>query len=195
MSFQSNLGQTPFKVPLIGDANVGKTSIVSRLTTDIYTGNTTPTVGVSNVQITLKHKDKDVALGIWDTAGQEKFRSLIQLYTRNSSLLILVFDISSVDSFHSIDFWYKKIRVELDNKSPMFLCANKIDLSPVISREAIEEWARLHECRTFYTSAQNGEGIDEMFHAVAATLSDQEEKPLFGNTPNLNIANKERACC
>ena len=180
-----------FKVPLIGDANVGKTSIVSRFTTDKFTGNTTPTVGVSTAQITVKHKDKNVNLSIWDTAGQEKFRSLVPLYTRHSSLLILVFDITNSDSFEGVDIWYNKVRNEMDIKCPIFICANKIDLESSVSKEHIQQWAKDHECEAFFTSAQTGEGIEQMFQNVAAKLSIQTQKSKFGPSTNLIQANSK----
>jgi len=180
-----------FKVPLIGDANVGKTSIVSRMTTEKFTGNTTPTVGVSTALVTVNN----VKLSIWDTAGQEKFRSLVPLYTRHSSLLILVFDMNNENSFPGIEVWYNKVRVEMGVKCPIFLCGNKIDLEEMAMRESISEWAKSHDCELFFTSAQTGEGIGQLFEAVAQKVSAQTQKSQFGPSPNLSVANSKSGCC
>ena len=184
-----------FKVPLIGDANVGKTSIVSRFTTEKFTGNTTPTVGVSTAQITIKYQNKDVKLTIWDTAGQEKFRSLVPLYTRHASLLILVFDITNRETFDGLEDWFKKLREEMGIKCPIFLCANKIDLEEKIQRDEIKEWAEIHNTELFYTSAQTGDGIEDVFQAVAAKLGGSQQKSQFGPSPNLAEANKSKGGC
>ena len=184
-----------FKVPLIGDANVGKTSIVSRFTSEKFTGNTTPTVGVSTAQISVKYQGRDVKLTIWDTAGQEKFRSLVPLYTRHASLLILVFDITNRDTFQGADVWIKKLREEMGIKCPVFLCANKIDLEEKIPRDEIKEWGQEHDTEVFYTSAQTGDGIEQLFQAVAAKLGGSQQKSQFGPSPNLAQANKSKTGC
>lgn len=184
-----------FKVPLIGDANVGKTSIVSRFTTEKFTGNTTPTVGVSTAQIAVKYQGRDVKLTLWDTAGQEKFRSLVPLYTRHASLLILVFDITNRETFEGANDWISKLRGEMGIKCPIFLCANKVDLEEKITREEIAEWGKEHDTEVFYTSAQTGHGIDELFQAVAKKLGGSQQKSQFGPSPNLAQANKSKSNC
>lgn len=188
-----NQGTNQFKVPLIGDADVGKTSLVTRLTTDRFSDNTTPTVGVSNAHVTIKVGGTDVVLHIWDTAGQEKFRSLVPLYTRHSSLLLLVFDVSNRESFDSLEEWITKIRNEMELKSPIVICANKIDLHRLAAREEIEAFSAAHCCKLFYTSAQTGEGVNEMFNAIAEMLA--EKDPQRKDDPRQLEPGQKGKCC
>ena len=160
-----------FKVPLVGDTSVGKTSILLKYTKTQAPEESTPTVGVSTVPIQLESNGKSLELTIWDTAGQEKFRSLVPLYTRHSSLIILVFDISSPASLESINEWLVKLRSEIESGVPIFLCGNKDDLSPAISKQQLQNFADNQNCQLFYTSAITGDGIDNLFQSIADLLT------------------------
>jgi small GTP-binding protein len=159
-----------FKVPLIGDSSVGKTSIVNRYTSVAFSGNASPTVGVSIVTISFTINNEKIELSIWDTAGQEKFRSLVPLYTRHAALVILVFDISSRTSFDGLDGWIEKIRSEMGIACPIFVVANKIDLANLVPQDEITRWADQNECTAYFTSAITGDGVGDMFRAVAEKL-------------------------
>jgi small GTP-binding protein len=159
-----------FKVPLIGDSSVGKTSIVNRYTSVSFSGNASPTVGVSTVTIPFTINNEKIELSVWDTAGQEKFRSLVPLYTRHAALVILVFDISSRTSFGGLDAWLEKIRSEMGIACPIFVVANKIDLTNLVPRDEISLWAAQNDCTAYFTSAITGAGVSDMFRAVAEKL-------------------------
>jgi small GTP-binding protein len=159
-----------FKVPLVGDANTGKTSIVRCFTGDSFDRGACPTVGVATVNTTFAIRDRALELSLWDTAGQEKFRSLVPLYTRNAALIILVFERSCPASFPGLDDWLLRLRDDVGADCPVFLCANKTDLPPAVPEEAIRVWAERNGCPVFFTSALSGEGIGEMFAAVAEQL-------------------------
>jgi small GTP-binding protein len=183
-----------FKVPLIGDANAGKTSIVSRFTSESFTGSVAPTVGVSTVNMAFTIQEETLELSIWDTAGQEKFRSLVPLYTRNAALIILVFDRSSPTSFPGLDDWFLRVRNEMGATCPVFLCANKADLPAAIPEEAIEVWAQKNNCSVFFTSAMSGKGISEMFTEAAKHLlvQNSQQTPL----PRQDLeTGAESKCC
>jgi small GTP-binding protein len=184
-----------FKVPLVGDTSVGKTSIVGRYTSASFAGNTSPTVGVSTANLSLTVRNEKVELSVWDTAGQEKFRSLVPLYTRQAALIVLVFDISSRASFDGAEAWLDKVRNEMGVRCPIFLCANKIDLAPIVSREIITEWGKDHECQVFFTSAVTGDGVSELFQEIANTLATAGRG--VGTVTagqNLQAASKQKCC-
>jgi small GTP-binding protein len=158
------------KVPIIGDANVGKTSIVTRYTTDQFAESPAATVGVSNVQVTLHHNDDEVTINIWDTAGQERFRSLVPLYTRGADVIMLVFSFTDPESFEHIDQWYTKLRTDMRMLCPIVLVGNKTDLTELVPRPRAEDWAADHNCPIVFTSAQTGENIKELFDIIAKQI-------------------------
>jgi small GTP-binding protein len=158
------------KVPIIGDANVGKTSIVTRYTTDQFAESPAATVGVSNVQVTLRHNDEEVTINIWDTAGQERFRSLVPLYTRGADVIILVFSFTDPESFEHVDQWYAKFRTDMRMLCPIVLVGNKTDLPELVARARAEEWAAEHSCPVVFTSAQTGDNIKELFDVIAKQI-------------------------
>jgi small GTP-binding protein len=181
-----------FKVPLIGDANVGKTSILSRYTSETFNGGERPTVGVSTATMSLTVNNTKVELSVWDTAGQEKYRSLVPLYTRHAALMILVFDLSAASSFQGLDSWFQKVRVEMGVKCPIFVCANKIDLPAGVSRDAVREWATQNQCTPFFTSAATGDGVNELFQSAGAKVAEQANLVSGVNPAD---AEQNQACC
>jgi small GTP-binding protein len=195
MNGLANRDVVQYKVPLIGDTNVGKTSIVSRYSVDIISDSTPPTVGVSTASFDLKVDNQHVGLTVWDTAGQEKFRSLVPLYTRHAALLILVFDISLQSSFAGLESWVQKLRIEMGVICPIFVCGNKTDLSSAVSKESVIDWANDHNCTAFFSSAKTGDGIDELFQAAA-------DRVLATNRPvdlvphgNPGEGQEQKGCC
>ncbi|OHT04259.1 Ras-related protein Rab-21 [Tritrichomonas foetus] len=190
-------GGTQFKVPFVGDSSVGKTSIVSRYNEKKFTGNMPSTVGVSNVQLQIKVKNQKVDMTVWDTAGQEKFLSLVPLYTRHSDLLIIVFDMSNQKTFDGVEQWFQRAREDLDLKCPIIICGNKIDLPSAIEKQAVEDWAKSHECIACFTSAKDGDGVDNLFQTAAEKLisSRPATSSSFGSCPNLEAAQQKKGCC
>jgi small GTP-binding protein len=158
------------KVPLVGDANVGKTSIVTRYTTNRFVETPAATVGVSNVPVTLQYESEELTVNIWDTAGQERFRSLVPLYTRGADLIVLVFSLAEYESFDHLPQWYSKVRTEMKLSCPIVLCGNKTDLEALVPRERALEWANEHNCPVVFTSAQTGENIKELFAVIAQVI-------------------------
>jgi small GTP-binding protein len=170
------------KIPIIGDANVGKTSIVTRYTTDSFVDGPAATVGVSNVQVILRYEGEELIVNLWDTAGQERFRSLVPLYSRGADLIVLVFAVNDQETFDHVDQWYSKVRGEMRLNCPLVLCGNKADLEFSVPRGAAEEWARVHGCPVGFTSAQRGENIYELFQAIAGEL--------FKATSHVNVSER-----
>jgi small GTP-binding protein len=183
-----------FKVPLIGDANVGKTSIVSRYTTDNFVANTRPTVGVSTTNLAITVNKETVELSVWDTAGQERFRSLVPLYTRHAAARILVFDMSATNSFSGLDAWLTKLTEEMGVKCPVVICGNKIDLPNAVSLDTVKEWAVAHNVIAHFTSAVTWNGVTELFHMVAAKVATAPKASEFGTTPVLDQSQKTKCC-
>ncbi|OHT09277.1 Ras-related protein RABH1b [Tritrichomonas foetus] len=183
-----------YKVSFVGDSNVGKTSIITRLQCSEFDPVTTPTVGVSNTQVPIKLNDEKIWLNIWDTAGQERFRSLVPVYTHGANCVVIVFDVSQRTSFESLDSWIQKIHDETDNRTPIVVCANKCDLSKEVSVQECKKWCDENDCELYITSAATGENITELFMGIAQLVSAPKTVPVVSNQ-SLEDANEGKSNC
>ena len=105
-----------FKVVIIGESGVGKTSILNSYITDQYDPDITSTFSAQNVNKLVKLRDKAINLNIWDTAGQEKYRSLSKIFFKGVDVAILVYDITNEKSFKELkEYWYKELIKEARN--------------------------------------------------------------------------------
>ena len=116
------------KIIFCGDAGVGKTSIINSFMSQKFQDEYEPSIGVDFFSKTVRYKDRLIKLQIWDSAGQEKFRSLIPNYIRGSSLIFLIYDISNKISYEHIPDWIQFIK-NVDNNGIIILVGNKIDLN------------------------------------------------------------------
>ena len=155
-----------FKLIVVGDQNTGKSSILNRFNTNNFDDNYQSTIGLdfSNKNITIH--DQDVRLILYDTAGQEKFRSLIPMYIREAQIILLVYDISNRRSFDNIPSWFSEVLNVKNDEAVFSLIGNKIDLSD--KREVTyDEGKKLaNEKNMFFeeVSAKSGKNIMEFFN-------------------------------
>jgi small GTP-binding protein len=159
------------RVVVIGNAHVGKTSILNKLVSDSFDDNENPTVG-ANFQVRVEEvKGLKIEIQIWDTAGQEKYRSLSPVYFRNSSAAIVVYDVSDRQSFIDLSQWITSFKGIAEPNSLIFVVGNKTDLSlQCVSVEEAKQWAEESGYLLFMTSAKTSEGIRELFKSVAENL-------------------------
>ena len=161
-----------FKIILIGDANVGKTNILSRYISDTFLETSKSTVGVELATKVEQYNNKKIKIQIWDTAGQERYKGLIPSYVRNSSIVFLVYDVSKRTSFEHINDWIEFVRnIE---RTTMVLIGNKIDLNREVEKNEGEELAQKEGLIFFECSAKNNENIKNLFFSSVAVL------PTFG---------------
>ena len=116
---------------MIGDTHTGKTSIVNRKTFDLFFDNTLSTIGAAFSRITHVFNDTKYHLHLWDTAGQEQFRSLCHLYYRNSHCVLIVFDLTNMKSLQKAREWYDEIeqnKSESEVQRAYILVGTKLDL-------------------------------------------------------------------
>ena len=133
-----------FKIIVIGDSSVGKSSLTLRGTKDNFKDYYTPTIGFEFLSFNIRIKDQIVKLQIWDTCGQEVYRSLISSFYRNSSLAIIVYAIDCQESFDNLESWLDEIKTQTHPDLKIFLIGNKADLEDqrVIQKSAAEELAK-----------------------------------------------------
>ena len=162
-----------FKLIVIGDSFVGKSCITTNATKKIFENYYSATVGFEFFTIQYRINSQNIRLQIWDTCGQEEYRSLIQNFYRNSSLAILVYSIDNKNSFENLEIWLNEIRTKGNPDVKIFLVGNKIDLED--KREISTEEGKLfyenHKLNLFIeTSAKNGTNIQELFKKAAILL-------------------------
>jgi small GTP-binding protein len=159
-----------YKLIILGNPNVGKTSLILRWATGKFDED-----GPENVDSKTKGVNvggKEVKITITDTAGQERFRTLTSSYYRNADAIIVVYDISNEDSYTDVSAWVEEgQRYAID--SIMFLVGNKSDLASerVTPKETAEAYAKEEELALYMeTSAKTGENVEELFQAIAKRL-------------------------
>ena len=119
-----------YKIIIIGNSGVGKTCLSVRITTGEFSPKSSPTLGFDYFPFFFKYKSTIVKLEIWDTCGQENYRSLIKSFYVNSSLAIIVYAIDDINSFNSVEEWTRQCRNECSPETKFILIGSKADLGP-----------------------------------------------------------------
>ena len=160
-----------FKVVLVGETGVGKTSIISQFVEQTFQLDMQTTTGGSFSSKTLAcDGGKLLKFEIWDTAGQEKYRSLAKMFYKDAKAVIMVYDVTREDSFEELQkYWYDQIKESSPENIILVIAANKSDL---IEKEKVDEGeARNYakEINALYvsTSAKNSNGINNLFEEIA----------------------------
>ncbi|XP_064628690.1 ras-related protein Rab-21-like [Lineus longissimus] len=163
-----------FKVVLLGEGCVGKTSLVLRYVENKFNDKHLSTLQASFLDKKLNIGGKRVKLAIWDTAGQERFHALGPIYYRDSNGAILVYDITDEDSFQKVKNWVKELRKMLGNDICLCIAGNKIDLEKDrhVSIEEAEAYAASVGAKHIHTSAKLNKGIEELFLDLSKRMID-----------------------
>lgn len=163
------MAQAPLthKVVFMGNSAVGKTSIINQYIYNSSSAEHTPTIGIDFFAKTLQVDGQSLRLQIWDTAGQEKFHSVIPSYIRNSTVAVFVYDITSKESFEYLDRWYKMVD---DIANPrLVVVGNKIDLAEerAVPTEDGKKFADAHNALFIEVSACAPTNIDQLFDMIS----------------------------
>ena len=161
------------KCTIIGDCNVGKTSIINKFfniaTEEDNKDTNNCTIGAVYWSLSKIINNKKIKINLWDTAGQEKYNSLIPMYTRSCDILLLTFDLTDKKTFYNLTRWYNLCKSNLDIK--YIIIGNKIDRTDFIqvSDQMINEFVSLNfktDIPVILTSAKTGENINEVFDII-----------------------------
>lgn len=165
-----------YKIVFLGDQGVGKTSIITRFMYDSFDKLYQATIGIDFLSKTMYLEDRTVRLQLWDTAGQERFRSLIPSYIRDSSVAVVVYDITNRASFLNTSKWIEDVRNERGNDVLIVLVGNKTDLSErrQVSVEEGEDKASKEGIMFIESSAKAGFNIKSLFRKLATALPGME---------------------
>ena len=167
-----------FKVVLLGEGSVGKTSLVLRYVRNEFNEEHITTIQASFLNKKLTVDDTRVNLAIWDTAGQEKFHALGPIYYRDANGALLVYDITDRDSFDRVQNWVKELRKMLGDNIVLVIAGNKADLERrrVVTLEEAEQYAASVGAKHLSTSAKQNKGVAELFlHMTKELLKADKE--------------------
>ncbi|KAH3870124.1 ras-related protein Rab-31-like [Dreissena polymorpha] len=160
------------KVVVLGSQGVGKTSVVIRYVGGMFSKAVSPTIGASFFTYKLNVGDYRVKLQVWDTAGQERFRSMAPMYYRKANAAMLIYDITSSDTFYDIKDWVTELKRNIDTPIVTCLVGNKCDLQDArqVKMDDAQEYAETIGALFSETSALKNTGIEEAFLEVAKKL-------------------------
>lgn len=188
-----------FKMVLLGEGCVGKTSLILRYVENKFNDRHHTTQQASFLTKKINIGGKRVKLAIWDTAGQEKFHALGPIYYRDSNGAILVYDITDENSFQKVKNWVKELRRMLGDDICLCIAGNKIDLDKDrhVSVSEAESYAESVGAKHFHTTAKQNKGIDEMFLDITKSLiekadSSNQTKKSTNNRKSVMVVDDEQ---
>lgn len=183
-----------FRVVVIGDTSVGKTSLINQLVNQEFSPNQPPTNGASYLCYSDTYKSKRFNLQIWDTAGQERFRSLSPIYYRSASAALVLFSAASENSFSSVNGWINDFRSIAGENTIVVIVANKCDLQKN-DFKAAETLAKETGCLFAVVSAKTGEGVREMYHAMVEAIFKSGISPKVATITAVETEKPKRMKC
>ena len=188
---------SPVRIVTIGDESVGKTSLTSRLVDKTFNQFEPSTVGANYQTYTTKIGDSGeyFEMQIWDTAGQEKFKSLSPIYFRNASAAVVVFSLVNRNSFDKLNDWIASFIEVAGTEAIIYIAANKADLEDEkqVSSEEAREWAEGLGYKYFETSAKTGTNVETMFNSLASDLKNKQT--ILNQKPKNSLKKQESSGC
>ena len=201
-----------FKYIIIGDPSVGKSNLLMKFAHNKFTEEYQTTIGVEFGAKNIHLNDQTYRIQIWDTAGQENFRSITRAYYKNCVCAMIVYDITCRESFEHIQNWLQDIRDQSPKTVLIVLIGNKIDLEDkrIISYDEGKDFASKNDLLFMETSAKTGERVDEIFEISAKEIDKKMRENYYdlksetcgikeGKTNKINLntekSKDKKGCC
>jgi small GTP-binding protein len=161
-----------FKVVLAGTQAVGKTSIIMRYCDQGFSDDRQSTIGSAFISHHVTTRHGEAILQIWDTAGQERYRSLVPMYSRGAVVAIVVFDVTSPESFEDLDEWISQVRDKANQNCEIVVAGNKCDLERVVTEADVDAWMERRDFvnNVVYVSSKTGSNIERLFDMVCEQI-------------------------
>jgi len=188
-----NVENQKYKMIFVGDQGTGKTCILNRFATNQFDEQYQTTIGLDFQSKNVSIHDQDVRLLLYDTAGQEKFRSLIPMYIRESNIILLVYDITRKESFDNIPRWFSDVLNIKSNEAIYVLVGNKIDLKDQ-RKVTYNEGKKLADEKNIIfeeVSAKTGENFEELFRDKIYENEFEKRNYLNGDELVVNLDDEE----
>lgn len=196
------MNRVDLKVVLLGNAAVGKTSLMERFVNERFNESLSyqNTIGAAFAAKQIQVDERKIVMGIWDTAGSEKYDAMTRIYYRGAKAAVVCYDITKINTFQRAKFWVRELRsIEQDCK--VYICATKKDIlehgvvpSPDI--DVAETYASGIQAKFFITSSKTGENVAELFFDIAKDfMSNPENVQNIQEMIDLNSDSKRNYCC
>ena len=197
-----------YKIVLVGNSAVGKTSVINRLIKKNFNEFAPTTLGAMFLTKEIEVDGREYKLQIWDTAGQERFKAIASLYYRDAHGIVLVYDVTSKKSFDGLQDWFKEIEEKGDHKVSTLIMGNKCDMieSQQVEFEVASKYAQDKKTSLVLTSAKDGQGIEDGFAILVRKIVDKsnvdflsrrETSPTVLNKKDIEKVKKkdDKGCC
>ena len=191
----TDLKRTLLPMMLLGDGQVGKTSLSLRLTGNRFDDSLLTTIGKESYLYETEIEGNKLKIKIWDTAGQERFKSMSVNVIKNVEGLILTYSIANRESFNNLSSWLEQLNnVDDISKKPVIIVGNKLDLEEnrQVSYEEGEKFAKEHNYHFYETSAKTGKNVQEAFCDMFGQLYKKFEDEITGKKPTKEKTKLER---
>ena len=189
------IARTYLSIITLGDTTVGKTCLAQRFIGQEFKDIKLSTIGQECFIKIVNINNHEIKIKIWDTAGQERYRSIAISSIRNANGVLLVYDITKMTTYETLEYWFKQIKNVLEIKdTPIVLIGNKIDLKD--SREVLyekgEEFAKDHGIKFFECSAKSKINVDEAFNCLINDIYKKHENEFTIEDKNINLSDKKK---
>lgn len=188
-----------FRIVLIGDPAVGKTSIVNRLHNGVFSPEEQPTIGSTFINYTVPLENESANLQIWDTAGEEQYRSVGPIYYKRAQAAIIVYDVTIKETFTNLSYWITEFKnASKCQNDDIFIVGNKVDLIEhrQVEHESGNQFASTNGFNYLETSAKTGEGVVPLFQSIANHCLSSNH--ILDTSPNVAVSQQPQQqtwCC